>query len=314
MTTNHLPTSYSFARSLDLAILEVIKMNGQIRDIPGFFYGIKTHQCFTLYLYPYLMPGKDKVKKKYFKIQASSAGPAGAAYSSQDIKRRKLEDERTEALALGMAQQKGRIQISSGLWKSPLGGLLPTEKVHSRLNAAHTLTAGLVEQGCFHNPESIPPHYSPLFDVEPRPDIDSSRVDIRIGKFRSTVCHSATCPLNPQPTATQYRRTINKVFKANCPTVADSYFTVCANIDDATHRYGDVMSNRRQGLKVGDIFLNNEYFGDPGESTSLSINKAHRMAGRTWLTNTSHAGMSICSTASSREESYGRKFTSSQPH
>lgn len=68
------------------------------------------------------------------------------------------------------------------------------------------------------------------------------------------------------------------------------------------------MSNRRRGLKVEDIFWSHEYFGDPGESTSLSINKAHRIAARTWLADTSHAGISIISMASSRVESYGRKF------
>lgn len=221
-------------------------MNGQIREIPGYYY--------------------DKLKKKYFKVQTSSAAPASSAYSSLDIKRRKLEDERSEALALGIARQKGLIQRSSGLRNSPLSELLAGENVHSHRDVAQTFVAGLAEQGCFHDSDSMPCSCSPLFDIEPRPDIDSSRVDIRI--------------------------------------VGDSYFTVCANLNDATHIYGDAMSNRRRGLKVEDIFWSHEYFGDPGESTSLSINKAHRVAARTWLADTSHAGISIISMASSRVESY----------
>jgi hypothetical protein len=126
---------------------------------------------------------KDKVKKKYYKIQASSAAPATSAYSSHDIKRRKLEDERSEALALRMARQKGRIQRSGALQSSPLSGLLAGEKVNSPLDAANTFVGGLVEQGSFHDPDSMPGHCSPLFDVEPRPDINSSRVDLRIGKL-----------------------------------------------------------------------------------------------------------------------------------
>lgn len=142
---------------------------------------------FVLNLYLYLIICKDKLKKKYFKVQTSSAAPASSAYSSLDIKRRKLEDERSEALALGIARQKGLIQRSSGLRNSPLSELLAGEKVHSHRDVAQTFVAGLAEQGCFHDPDSMPCSCSPLFDIEPRPDIDSSRVDIRIGKLWSSL-------------------------------------------------------------------------------------------------------------------------------
>jgi hypothetical protein len=102
-------------------------------------------------------------------------------------------------------------------------------------------------------------------------------------------------------------RDFGQGIQANCSEVVDSYFTVCTNLHDVTHRYGDVKSNRRWGLKVEDIYSSHEHFGAAGESTSLSANKAHRFVARTWLADTSHAGISIVSMASSHMESYGKK-------
>jgi len=71
-------------------------MNNQIREIPGYYYG----RCYKVQLY-FLQPlnnlgNPDKEKRKYFKVLPHGAVPSSSAYSSETVKKRKLQDEKLE--------------------------------------------------------------------------------------------------------------------------------------------------------------------------------------------------------------------------
>lgn len=83
---------------------------------------------------------------------------------------------------------------------------------------------------------------------------------------------------------------------------------MCLKVQDTTYRYDDVNYNRRCGLEVEDIFWSRVGFGDPGEATSLSVNRESRIAARTWLADSSHTGISIIPMADSRTEFRGEPF------
>jgi hypothetical protein len=137
------------------------------------------------------MCNEDRDKKKYFKIQASSAAPATSAYSSHDVKRRQLEDARAEASRLSIARQKGRIQRSRAVDDPTLSRLLAEKETYSHSNASQALVGGFLQHGTVNRRTIFPSNYSPLFDVDPRFDIDPSLVDIRLGKSNS--CLLAAC-------------------------------------------------------------------------------------------------------------------------
>jgi hypothetical protein len=137
------------------------------------------------------MFNKDRDKKKYFKIQASSAAPATSAYSSHDVKRRQLEDARAEASRLSMARQRGRIRRSRAVDDPTLSRLLAEKESYSYSAASQALVGGFLQDGTLNRTTIFPSNYSPLFDVDPRFDIDPSLIDIRLGKSNS--CLSAAC-------------------------------------------------------------------------------------------------------------------------
>jgi hypothetical protein len=122
----------------------------------------------------------DNEKKKYFRIQANGTAPANSAYSSRDVKRRKLQDERSQAVDSEMARQKGRIRRSKTLETPLTGGILARECAKERggLDRSQIVASRLVYQGY------IPPisPYNSIFVINPRRDPRSSLVDLRISK------------------------------------------------------------------------------------------------------------------------------------
>jgi hypothetical protein len=141
--------------------------------------------CSTQLLFPIPDLIIDNEKKKYFKIQASSAAPSSSAYSAQDVKRRKTRDQMSEARSLGLARQKGRIRRSKVTEEPLAGGLLEREHgrlLHERsLDTAQILAGGLVPQGCLSSLMQFSECSDPLFDIDHRTDLGHSTVDVRIG-------------------------------------------------------------------------------------------------------------------------------------
>lgn len=156
-------------------------MDGQIRDIPGYYYG-KLGRNGHVLVQPANTVHIDKEKRKYFKIETKS--PAGSAYSSQDVKRRKTVDDDKEKRAKQAIREQGRICRSKILEASLAGQILSRElgQCHG-LDAAQLLSGGLVPQGRL--PAFLGPNCNPLFTLFPRTDLGPSMVDIRLGIFLS---------------------------------------------------------------------------------------------------------------------------------
>jgi hypothetical protein len=91
----------------------------------------------------------DAEKKKYFKIQASSQAPASSAYSSRDVKRRKIKAERSAAQARETASHKDRIRRSKVLGAPLAGGFLERECGYGDLGTCSA--RNFVKSGYFAN-------------------------------------------------------------------------------------------------------------------------------------------------------------------
>ncbi len=126
----------------------------------------------------------DKEKKKYFKIQASGSAPASSAYSNQDVKRRKLLDEREAAATREKKRQKGRIRHPRILEEPLASGILRRECGHGQLDSAKVFAGGLVRRGYVPQPRAYRPDREscPMFNVCHRPDLGSCVIDVAQGK------------------------------------------------------------------------------------------------------------------------------------
>src|SRR4051812_24664095 len=116
----------------------------RILEIPGYYYGrlfLKGYRALVDYVI-------DREKKKYFKTLSSSSAPASSAYSSRDVKRRKIIDERAAMDALNLGRQKGRIKKSPILKAPSTGGFMARQLGHcAKIDAASIYAAGLPHQG-----------------------------------------------------------------------------------------------------------------------------------------------------------------------
>jgi len=127
----------------------------------------------------------DKEKKKYFKIQPSGATVFTSAYSQQDIKKRKLNEEIAASRALAISRERGRIKRSKILSNSLAGSLLARETGKDELDAAQVLAGGLVSQGYISAMMQFSSCSAPIFAFGHRPDLGPSISDLWIGKFSS---------------------------------------------------------------------------------------------------------------------------------
>ena len=184
-------------------------MNNQVREIPGYYYG-RFHKAQHHTIQPHCNPEiLDQEKKKYFKVLPHGATPSGSAYSSAEVKKRKLQDERLEAslwvtqpasiventkleywklLALTSghryekARQKGRIRKAKCLNDPILGGVLSRElgSTQSNLDTSQIFAGGLIEQGSLIS--FVPPdlYQTALFKITPRRDLGHSLADFRM--------------------------------------------------------------------------------------------------------------------------------------
>ncbi|EDN96721.1 hypothetical protein SS1G_01647 [Sclerotinia sclerotiorum 1980 UF-70] len=99
----------------------------QAPELPGYYY--------------------DSEKKKYFKIQANA--PSSSAYSSQDVKRRKIDDENNKAQSLKVQRNVGRIKRARILEAPISGGFLSREFGQPCLDtvAASSYAQNLIKTG-----------------------------------------------------------------------------------------------------------------------------------------------------------------------
>ncbi|RDL38246.1 uncharacterized protein BP5553_02586 [Venustampulla echinocandica] len=201
-------------------------------DIPGYYY--------------------DKEKKKYFKIQSGS--PASAAYSSQDVKRRKTRDEKTEATAFAIARQKGRIHRPKLLREPLTGGILAREQGQGTLRAPDACARGLVAQG------SVPlvTFEDPMFAINHRPDLGPSRLNIRVANNYGIVTLKANANEHTSSTETS--------------------LNICRDLT-----FHEVNSPR----------FPSHMFGYPGTPTSMSTHHASGRVAVTWLAGTPDCGIII---------------------
>jgi hypothetical protein len=123
----------------------------------------------------------DPLKNKYFAVQKGA--PESAAYSSQDVKRRRLNEERSMREAAQAKRQILRIRHAQILENQFSSGFLLREQgqTHS-FNVSNIFASGLIPQPEIHAPESqFPALRNPLFAIEPRRDLGASIVDFQIG-------------------------------------------------------------------------------------------------------------------------------------
>ena len=127
----------------------------------------------------------DKEKKKYFKIQSSGAAPPSSAYSQQDVKKRKLNDEKAKSRATAVARERGRIKRSKRLLEPLAGGFLEREYGQDGLDTAQILAGGLVSQGYISAMMQFSCCSAPLFAFGHRPELGPSISDLWIGEYSS---------------------------------------------------------------------------------------------------------------------------------
>ncbi|PMD38873.1 hypothetical protein L207DRAFT_530339 [Hyaloscypha variabilis F] len=218
-------------------------MDPPIRDIPGYYY--------------------DKDKKKYFKIQPSGATPPTSIYSQQDIKKRKLTEEKAASRALTIARERGRIKRLKILSKSLAGGLLAREIGQDGPDAAQILADGLVSQGYISAMMQFSSCSAPIFAFGHRPDLGASTSDLWI-------------------------------------VYDDQLFTLRVNSDkharSTSHGCVEICHDFSVPA-INNAIWRIERFGHSGTSTSISTNEASKRLAMTWLATSAQAGIAVTAMA-----------------
>ena len=125
----------------------------------------------------------DTKSEKYFAIQANYASPASSAYSSQDVKRRKLRDEKEVEAAKKKERQARRIRQARILHEPLAGGSLRRETGIDGFDPAQILAGGLVPRG--HHTLIVSSDRemgSGIFSIGHKPDVGSSVFELRHGE------------------------------------------------------------------------------------------------------------------------------------
>ncbi|TVY35631.1 hypothetical protein LSUB1_G004755 [Lachnellula subtilissima] len=214
-------------------------MDGQIRDIPGYYY--------------------DKEKRKYFKIETKS--PAGSAYSSQDVKRRKTVNDDKEKREKQARRERGRICRSKILEASLAGHILSRElgKRHG-IDATQLLSDGLVPQGRL--PAFPGPNRNALFTLFHRTDLGPSLVDIRLAHGDGL---------------SAFRLNVDKSNRSD----SHRSIEIC---------HGPLTT---QGIHSSQAARFLQHFGNSGRTTSLNMNEPCRSVAMTWLSGSTNSGIAI---------------------
>ncbi|KAM0162511.1 hypothetical protein ACHAQE_003651 [Botrytis cinerea] len=139
----------------------------QVPELPGYYY--------------------DSEKKKYFKIQANA--PSGSAYSSHDVKRRKLDDENSKAESLRVQRNVGRIKRAKILESPMAGAILSREFGKPCLNtvaASHYAQSLSTAFAVDYYPQDNQASGAYLFDVSGYTNVSDPKVLMSYGTFNSS--------------------------------------------------------------------------------------------------------------------------------
>jgi len=127
------------------------------REIPGYYYGTKFWQTTEVRVLTYILV--DNEKKKYFKIEKTHTAPSSAAWSSDAVKRRKVEHEARKLAERQAHQVKKHIKrhfvardtVSSALLTREIGLPYAAESGRGRVEdedlGAAAWARGLVAKG-----------------------------------------------------------------------------------------------------------------------------------------------------------------------
>ncbi|KAF3012016.1 hypothetical protein E8E14_005488 [Neopestalotiopsis sp. 37M] len=115
-------------------------MSQPVANIPGYYY--------------------DATKKRYFKVEKGQTAPATSAYSSDAVKKRKLEDTKIQQAAERLNLNKNRVKRSPALM-GPLPGAGIAREFHGGVQqdmGAAAIAASLINRGSipFNNPRWSP--------------------------------------------------------------------------------------------------------------------------------------------------------------
>lgn len=120
-----------------------------MREIPGFYYGT----CITgRHWAPSPRRGPDSFldeeKKRYFKVESSRTAPATSAWSSDSVKKRKLESKEATAALQRLRLEKSLVKRSPLLGHPLVGGVYVREHGVPRRGVPEASYArGFVEKG-----------------------------------------------------------------------------------------------------------------------------------------------------------------------
>ena len=128
-----------------------------VRELPGFYYG-KYQLYQSLLAFPMLQQSTsltraaDADKKRYFNIESNSTAPSRAAWSAENVKKRKAEKDAATKERKRQEKTKNLIKRSSSLAHAQTGSRLAREfGVVDPDMLVENWTAGLREKGqiCF---------------------------------------------------------------------------------------------------------------------------------------------------------------------
>jgi hypothetical protein len=124
------------------------------------------------------------LKNRYFAVQKGV--PASVAYSSQDVKRRRLNEERCMREAAQAKKEVLRIRHAQILEYQFCNGFLSREQGQARsLDVSNIFAQGLIPQPVIQTPESqFRTLRNPVFAMVPRRDLGASTVDFQIGMLK----------------------------------------------------------------------------------------------------------------------------------
>jgi len=143
------------------------------REIPGFYYGTLSHN----HVHTRLTHLADKEKKKYFAIRTNGSAASSSAYSSVDVKRRRIQDNKEKAAQA--ERERPRIRKSKYMNNALKAGLLEREFGEYELDVPQIMLGGYNrEKRVEIQGEKQTFNTSSIFAVRNRDDTDDSKIDI----------------------------------------------------------------------------------------------------------------------------------------
>jgi hypothetical protein len=98
------------------------------RQIPGYYYGQSMHVILCLLsVADYSSIKLDDRRKKYFKIEKSGTAPSNAAWSAENVKRRKIEDKQARIVKHRQNLIRRHVKRAGVLREPLMGGFLNRE-------------------------------------------------------------------------------------------------------------------------------------------------------------------------------------------